>query len=169
MLLPPALVYAVGGLGVVALVGLVIHDRIAGARKWIARALVAVMVVAGGTTLVLLFGTTQVARVTEDHGVTVERSLLLGSTTTRLGDREVSLPWATGTTIVINEARRPVRLETIVYSRSDLAFASPDIVTIEALTVHVVQAKLDYLGPDDPPPEEFESKSSEETKYWLTW
>ena len=167
MLLPPALVYVVGGLGAAALVGMIAYDRRSGTRKWVARSLIAVMAIAGSATLVLLFGAARVVHLTGDRTVAIDHALLLGSSTVALDGHDVELPWKAGATLVINQTSLRVQIEAVFYGTA--GGGPSDLITVEPGTIYTLPHKLDHIGPEDLPPDEMQSKKSSETRYWLTW
>jgi hypothetical protein len=69
-------------------------------------------------------------------------------------------------TLVVNDGAGDMRIKSINYGSIGIG---SDPVTVPAMSLYDAKYGIDYVGPNDPPPAEVESKISFEIKYWLTW
>ena len=174
MLLPPQtdlIALAVAGCGLFGTLAYLIRG---GRLFW---------VVAGGAVMTLVFVvlfiltltlTSKVVRIVPAGAgaatARAERAFLLGSTTVDAGGKRLVLERGDAETLIVNETARPLVLRGEIYSQFRISAAEqPRDVTIAPYSVVPIDGFIDYLGPENPLPQQVSSKSSTVTKYWLTW
>jgi hypothetical protein len=130
--------------------------------------LVAAYLIAMPTDLIILRG---------GAPMTIERDALLSDTTIQTATGAVVV--ARGDeTVVDNESDRDVRVETVEY-REDVSLGKlgehAPSTTVRRGDIGTFDHRLNYLGPDDEPPDEITTRIGArgdaplETFYWLTW
>jgi hypothetical protein len=170
VLLPTETAWVMAGFAAIFLAATALYNEREGRRKsllWTGLGLGSACAIAALAALIM---TTKVIWVSGAPEVSAETKLLFSRATLRLGDRDVVITRAAGTTIVVNDSVLPLRIETVIYAAVPGGTNPPDDVAIEPHTAYVLDAgDIDYVGRDDPPPHEVSSRSSTEHQHWLTW
>jgi hypothetical protein len=98
-----------------------------------------------------------------------------GSDGRLVATRELSVRWRLRLpdeeTTVVNETDEPLRLVHLVYTvapENDNPLAPTNHI-VAAHDTETIEDKVDYVGPDHPPPQTARVKLGGEDRWWLTW
>jgi hypothetical protein len=69
-------------------------------------------------------------------------------------------------TLVVNDATTAMRIEAVNYGSIGIG---SDPEPVAPMSLHDAKYGIDYVGPNDRPPQEVESNISFSIKYWLRW
>jgi len=99
------------------------------------------------------------------------RKLVLIYSATYHGTRaKVALHREHGDSWLINDSQRPVHVDEYRYSTVSIPrFGERPRHDIAPGGVQLVDGEVEYFGPGDAPPRSIQTKSSNETRWWLSW
>jgi hypothetical protein len=103
-------------------------------------------------------------------GVTMTTNYLLGSGSHTFSDGTTKSLSSDAKVVVVNDTDAPLMVFRLTYVKEpSREGAQPFERTIAPKTVSYLPWHLKYVGPDQEPPKEIESRSFKENVFWLTW
>jgi hypothetical protein len=107
---------------------------------------------------------------TSSGSVDKTRGVLFGARTYTFQDGHVETITASKGTTIVNDGHTPMRVQTQSYGDRPTAFVVQlaGRLDVPPMTITASEHRVDFVGPDHPPPNSIEGVHSEE-RYWLTW
>jgi hypothetical protein len=107
-----------------------------------------------------------IVKIPEVGEIEKTRARLYGGRTYALQDGHQVRLSSGDVTLVVNDSPRTMTIRTISYG-SIPSMGGP--TPVGPMSLAEAPYGIDYVGPDDPPPNEVSSEISFSFKYWLTW